>query len=72
MLCAIGIDLPPGQACRPYLDDEYLDYDASAARKALSNEAKRQQRERDKATFLNEFEADYDWGPYPWSCPNMM
>ncbi|MFD1558056.1 hypothetical protein ACFSHT_20905 [Paraburkholderia silviterrae] len=67
---ALEIDLLPGQACRLYFEWEYFhEYDALPGRRALSNEEKNRQRERDKDLFLTEYYANYDWGPYRWSQP---
>jgi hypothetical protein len=70
MFHTMEIELTPDVECRFFLEWDYFhDYDASPSRLALSAEQKRQQRERDKALFLDEYVAHYSWGPYRWSYP---
>lgn len=69
MCYTVEIDLFAGERYRLYLEEDYAEYDQWPERQALSNEQKRQRRERDKEQFLREFYADYDWGLYRWNEP---
>jgi len=68
----VEIELPAGQACGFYLEEDYFhEYDTLPGRQALSSDEKSQRRERDKDLFLTEYYADYDWGQYAWSYPEV-
>jgi hypothetical protein len=64
------IELSPDLECHLFLEPDYQLYDSSPGRQALTAEQKRLQRNRDKALFIDEYFAAYDWGPYKWSSPD--